>query len=448
MKRIPAILALLACATLPLHATTPDDFRAQRGVLDTPIAVPQLVEVLLDASVMAHTQNDFSDLRLFNGADQELPRVIEPLYSQQERTVHHSLASRSITLRELPGNRIEARFSLLKDESFPDGITIRTPLKDFIRTIRISGSEDGESWTPLVEDAEIFDYSRYMDIRRTELPLPENSYRHFSIEISNASEERAQPLIHLVQAHGQDQSRAFDLLHTPFRIDGVRFWRNTTHVSKDKPVLQEWPPLRSDVTQQKDDKTTEILLETARAPLTRVEIETSAHNFQRNASVQVPTFANGKKIWRTVGKGTFTRVDLPGFSTNDMHIDFPQQRVDELRIVIENADNPSLEISGVRTYGSTLLLLWLAEPGTPYRLAYANDTLPVPAYDLFAIRAALDTRIEPVRWDLAEAPPLSSQKGAFGIGAFFARPAVFGSVLGLAALALLILLAKALKKAA
>ncbi len=194
MKTLTATLLLLACATLTLQAAVPEDFRAQRGVLDTPIAAPQLVEVLLDAPVMAHTQNDFSDLRLFNGANQELPRAIEPLYSQQERIVRHSLASRAITLRELPGNRIEARFSLLKDESFPDGIEIQTPLKDFIRILRISGSEDGENWTPLVEDAEIFDYSRYMDIRRTELPLPKNKYHQFSIEIGNASEERAQPL--------------------------------------------------------------------------------------------------------------------------------------------------------------------------------------------------------------------------------------------------------------
>jgi len=448
MKTLTSTLILLACATLTLRAAVPEDFRSQRAVLDTPIASPQLVEVQLDAAVMADTRNEYPDLRLFDSRDLEIPRAIEPLYSLQERIVRQKVGSHATDLRELPDNRIEARFSLQKDAPSPDGITIRTPLKNFIRSLRISGSTDGSTWTPLVNDAEIFDYSRYMDIRRTEIPLPPNEYRHFSIEIGNASEERAQPLVRLVQANGQDESRAFDLLRTPFRIDGVRFWRNTTLVSKDKPVLQEWPLLSSVATQDSKAKTTEILLKPERAPLTRVEIETPAHNFQRSAAIQVPGMANGKKIWRTVSKGKFTRVDLPGFSTNSMYIDFPQQREEELRLVIENADNPPLDITGVRALGPTYMLLWLAEPGAIYRLAMGHDKLPAPRYDLFAIRAALDQNIEPDTWALTEAPATGSRKQAFRLGEFLARPLVFGSALGLAALALLMLLAKALKKAA
>jgi len=446
-KPILALL-LLACTTLSLQAAAPEDFRTQRGILAPPIAAPQLVEVQLDALIMADTQDDFCDLRLFNGADQELPRVIEPLFTMQERIVRRSVVSHATELKELDNNRIEARFSLKKDEPSPDGLDIRTPLRNFIRILRISGSIDGQIWTPLVEDAEIFDYTRYMDIRRTEIPLPENSYRHFSIEIGQASEERAQPLVRLVQANGQDKSRAFDLLRTPFRIDGVHFWRDTILISKDKPVLQEWPLLSSAAMMDSKAKTTEILLETGRAPLTRIEIETPAHNFQRRASIQVPDMAHGKKIWRTVGTGKFTRVELPGFSTNSMYIDFPQQREEELRLVIENADNPPIEITDIRATGPTFLLLWLAEPGAIYRLATGNDTLSAPAYDLFAIRAALDQNIEPDTWELTDAPATGSRKQAFHLGEFLARPLVFGSALGLAALALLVLLAKALKKAA
>jgi len=448
MKRFTASLLLLACAVLPLQAAAPEDFRAQRGILDTPIPGPQLVEVLLDAPIMADTRDGFPDLRLFDGSDQEISRAIEPLYSLKERTVRQSVGSRAITLKELPDNRIEARFSLLKEEPSPDGLTIRTPLQNFIRTLRISGSADGQTWTPLVEEADIFDYSRYMDIRRTEVPLPENTFRHFSIEIGNASEERAQPLVRLVQSSGQDQSRAFDLLRTPFRIDGVQFWRNTTVVSKGKPVLQEWPVTVSESTQNPKAQTTEIILEAGRAPVSRVAIETPAHNFQRSAAIQIPGMANGKKTWRTIGRGKLTCVDIPGYATNALHIDFPQQRAEELRIVIENADNPPLEITAVRADGPTVLLLWLADPGTTYRLAAGNDSLPPPTYDLFAIRTALNQNAEPLRWELTDAKDTGPRKESFNLGEFLARPLVFGTALGLAALALLVLLAKALKKAA
>lgn len=432
----------------PVSAAAPGDFAATRAVLSETIRSPQLVEARVDAALFAATRPGFPDLRLFDAAGTEWPRIVEPRYKTQSVVVRRAAGARATELRELPGNRIETRLELFKDQPAPAGLDIRTPLKDFIRTVRVSGSVDGQTWKPLVEDAEIFDYSRYMDVRRTEIPLPKNACRHFSIEIGNASEERAQPLVRLVQADGKDQTRALDLLRTPFRIDGISFWHDETTLVKDKPVLREWPHAGFAVTQNPKDKTTEILLQTARAPLTRIQIETPARNFQRDVSVMAATLARGQKTWRSIGKGQFTRVDLPGYSRNDLAIDFPEARGEELRLVIHNADNPPLEIDGIRPFGPVYRILWLAEPLVEYQLAYGNDELAPPTYDLFALRTALDKGIPPLRWQLA--PPDEASPGAttFSLGEFFSRPAVFGTALALAALALLLLLAKALKKAA
>jgi len=453
MKNIPtpspfasfAFFVVSLFSPIFLFAATPTDFAATRDILpDAPLTSPQLVEVRLDAPLFASTRLGFPDLRLFNAADTELPRAIEPLYTTQDRTLRHPVSAKATELRELPDNRIVTRLELAANEPSPDGLDIRTPLRDFIRTVRITGSENGQDWQPLI-DAEIFDYSRYMDIRRTEIPLPKNTCRIFSIEIGNASEERAQPLIHLIQQNGQDQSRAFNLLQTPFRIDGISFWHETTTLDQDKPLLQEWPHAGFVVAQ---DPKAEITLQTAYTPLTRVALETPAHNFQRTASIQVPSLANGSTTWRALATGRFTRLDLPGLTTNALTIEFPEQRVEQLRIVIENNDNPPLDISHIRTHGPVYRLLWLAEPNTAYRLAFGNDTLADPTYDLFSIRAALAKNLPATLWTLADAAPLSLTSKPFSLGEFVSRPAVFGTLLALAALALLVLLAKALKKAA
>ena len=431
-----------------LFASTPADFAATRDILPAaPLTAPHLVEVRLDAPLFAATRLGFPDLRLFNAADTELPRAIEPLYTTQERTLRHPVSAKATELREFPDNRIVTRLELAANEPSPDGIEIRTPLRDFIRTVRITGSENGQDWQPLI-DAEIFDYSRYMDIRRTEIPLPQNAYRFFSIEIGNASEERAQPLIHLIQQNGQDQSRAFNILQTPFRIDSLLFWRETTTLNQDKPLLQEWSHSGFVVAQDPKAQTTEITLQTAYAPLSQVTLETPALNFQRTASIQVPSLANGSTTWRTLATGRFTRLDLPGLATNALSIEFPEQRVEQLRIVIQNNDNPSLDITDIHTHGPIYRLLWLAEPETAYRLAFGNDTLSNPTYDLFAIRAALAKNLPNTLWALADASPVPPTPTSFALGEFVSRPTVFGTLLALAALALLILLAKALKKAA
>ena len=432
----------------PLLAATPSDFAATRSILPTaPLAAPQLVEVRLDAPLFASTRLGFPDLRLFNATDTELPRAIEPLYTTQERTLRHPVSAKATELRELPENRIETRLELAANEPAPSGLEIRTPLRDFIRTVRVSGSEDGQTWQ-LLADAEIFDYSRYMDIRRTEIQLPKNACRFFAIEIGNASEERAQPLIHLIQQNGQDQSRAFNILQTPFRIDGISFWNETTTLDKDKPLLQEWPHSGMAVEQDPKTQTTAITLQTAYAPISQVTLETPALNFQRTAAIQIPSLANGAATWRTLASGRFTRLDLPGLATNALSIDFPEQRTEQLRIVIENNDNPPLDITAIRTRGPVYRLLWLAEPGAAYRLAFGNGKLAEPTYDLFPIRAALGKGIPATLWTLAEASPCSPTPKPFSLGEFVSRPAVFGTLLALAALALLVLLAKALKKAA
>ena len=454
-----AALALCAVALLPrpLSAAVPADFAATRAIIGHAASSPRLVAVQLDAPLVAATQPDFSDLRLFDADLREIPRSIEPLYTTQTRVLRRPVSAKLLSLQEIPGNRIETRLDIAQNAPAPDGLEILTPLADFIRTVRVSGSDDGQSWRPLAE-AEIYDYTRYMDIRQTEIPLPTNNCRHFVINISDASEERAQPLVRLVESKGQETSRALDLLQTPFRIDKITFWHNKTVTGKDKPVLREWPHAGLKIVTDRASKTTEITLDTHNAPVTRLDLDTPARNFQRHAAVQAPalvngrktwrTVANGRKTWRTVANGRLQNIDLPGLATNALSISFPEQRAPQLRLVIENADNPPIAITDVHPWGPVYHLIWTAEPAAAYHLAIGNEKLAPPDYDLFAIRAALEQGHEPELWTLGESATTGSSRRRFDLGAFLARPAVFGALLAVAALILLALLAKALKKAA
>ena len=445
MKNILFCAVLLPCAAAAF-AAAPADLDVTRDLRGPAISTPRLAEVRLDAAILAATRPGFPDLRLFDTAGTEIPRAIEPLCTTRTQTNRQAITAAATELRELPQNRLEARFELPRDKPAPDALNIRTPLKDFIRTVSVSGSRDGITWQPLVQNAVIFDYTRFMDIRRTEIPLPSNGLHYFSVEIGQASEERAQPLIRLVQRDGRDASRAFDLLQTPFRIDGIEFWRETTREVQDQPVLQKWPHAGLKVTQDTKAKTTVVLLETDLAPLRRIQLETPARNFQRTVSVMAPVITNGLQAWRSIGKGTVTRIELPGCTRDEVAVDFPEIRARELRILIYNADNPPLEISDLHPFGPAYRLLWLADPGAAYRLAYGNAELAPPAYDLFAIRTALEKGLEPDAWELADGGQAAPVAKHFRLGAFLARPAVFGTILFLAALALLGLLARALKK--
>ena len=425
-------------------AAAPGDFFAVRALSGPAAAAePRLAEARLDDAVFADTRPGFADLRVFDAADRELPRLVEPLYSVVERVVRETVLAQTVDLRELIGNRIEARFDLAPDAPFAAGLDIRTPLDNFLRTVRVSGSEDGKFWQLLAE-TDIYDYSRYIDFRRTEIVLPSNVCRHFSVEISNASEERIQPLVRLVQANGQDQSRAFEIVQTPFRMSGVTFFRDVPVLANDEPVLREWPPVDQSVSFRSSSKTTEIVLDTRLAPITRLDLETPTRNFNRIATLQIPALSKGQKVWRTVTDAIVTRIDVAGFTTNRLSVAFPEQRAEQLRLVIQNADAPPIEVDAVRAYGPVYRLLWLAEPGGAYRLAYGHDTVAAPAYDLLSIRTALDRRLPADAWQLA--PPAINRAREKTKIPFFSRPVVFGTLFTAAALVLLGLLALAIHK--
>ena len=77
------------------------------------------------------------------------------------------------------------------------------------------------------------------------------------------------------------------------------------------------------------------------------------------------------------------------------------------------------------------------------------DTLRDEAVQRMTARKVTGEKVKDIAadlWHLAPAP-LPAPKPSGGFGAFLARPAVFGSLLGIAALALLALLVRALKKA-
>ena len=53
--------------------------------------------------------------------------------------------------------------------------------------MQVLGSRDGSDWHTLVENAVLFDYSRYMDVNNREISVPPNDDRHFRITIETAA---------------------------------------------------------------------------------------------------------------------------------------------------------------------------------------------------------------------------------------------------------------------
>ncbi|MGD9612406.1 MAG: DUF3999 family protein [Kiritimatiellia bacterium] len=424
----PALILLFHLAGRPAEAAVPVDFAHVRDVSGPERRAVRLAAVRLDAALLAATRPGFPDLRVFDGEHREIPFLIEPLVAPQERVGRQPVAARIGEIRELAGNRFEVRCDLEPGAPAATAVEIRTPLRDFIRHVRVVGSADGQFWQPLAE-AEIYDYSRFLNMRRTTVSLPANECRTFILEVTGVSAERAEPFVRLVEADGQDSARAADMRQTPFQIGGIGFWQTAVAAATDAPILQEWPPAGVEMGKDRAARTTEFILDARRAPLTQVELESPVRDFNRLVTVLVP---DGER-WRTVADGIVTRISVPEFATNDLVVRFPEQRVDRLRVVVQHADAPAVKFTGIRAFGPSVRLVWIAEPAARYRLAYGSDLVEADGGDAAPIRAALANGHEPEPWQLAPAAAFPEAAATEKTGGPGRRWAFWGAVLVLAA---------------
>jgi hypothetical protein len=230
-------------------------------------------------------------------------------------------------------------------------------------------------------------------------------------------------------------------------MDGIGFWRNETVVENRREARREWELPAPVVVENAREKTTEITVDTGRLPLNRLVLVSTSRNFSRMARVQIQMVENGVARWRDLAEARVRDVDLPGFVRSDMEIDFPEMRVVQLRVTVLNGDNPPLSGVRLRGFGPVYRVLLLADPGRAYRLLYGGETVPAPVYDLDAVLIPVRQGLQPAARTLGAPRKNPAYRPArAGLGSWLNNRAFLTGTIILAALVLLVVLARSLKK--
>ncbi len=110
--------------------------------------------------------------------------------------------------------------------------------------------------------------------------------------------------------------------------------------------------------------------------------------------------------WVEVGRATLSLIQFRAFRHAELRVDFPEQRHEHYQLVIENADNPPLEITGIEAEGTPYRLVFLGSQDRTYRVEYGSDTAEPPRYDTAAVLASLSRGYQPVPVTLS--PPIAN----------------------------------------
>ncbi|MCE9555279.1 MAG: DUF3999 domain-containing protein [Planctomycetes bacterium] len=386
------LLPFLVLLVLPAGAAEPAKFRYVKEISRDKSAEEEIVSFTLDPDIYDATQNGLGDIRIFDGAGQETPYLLEPVVESRRESVRRTESIQVVSLEE-KADTIEVRLQL-GDKAHPiRGLSINSSLRDFVRKVQVFGSADGQEWTSLVKDGSIYDYSRYIDVRLLEIPLPENTFRTFKLVIDNVTDEKEFPFKELARTfRGEDETKRVErttVERRPLRIDRISGWYEVAQERSSVLKLTNYPVAAPVVTQDSAKKQTIVTIATRHEPLTSFTLQTADHNFLRRATVEVQTprqtqdFGEPRNTlqWTSVGSGTIFNIQFRTVSRQELKVPFSEQRQPTYRIVIENQDNPPIAISGVTAEGPQYHLLFLAKPESNYRVVYGSQQAAAPRYD-------------------------------------------------------------------
>ncbi|HEV7222815.1 MAG TPA: DUF3999 family protein [Pirellulales bacterium] len=416
-------------------------FQFSREIQSPALKQEELLAVALDSDVFAATQDGLADVRLLDGEGKPLPYVLRQAQTTRARRVRKTWPARQFSARPLDGG-LEITVELAKDDPHPNGLTLVSPLRNFEQRVRVEASADGREWEPAGTETVIFDYSRYMDVRRDGVSFPETAKRHFRIVIDDVTVEQESELLALTRrlqgAEETERTEKVVVDRRPFRIERIDFWREVEQEQSTGDEKAKYPVTGYRVEQDAAKHQTIVRLDARRQPLTALKLKTPDRNFSRHAAVEVEEARGVSKTWRRLGEATVSRIDFKDVQREDLSISFPQSRAAEYRITIDDRDSPPLAIAGVEAEGNVYELVCLAAPDARYRLVYGSADADAATYDTAAIQELLRSGFQPSRAKLGEQQPGpgAGQPAEFEPSTLLNNPLLLGAVILLLVLAL------------
>lgn len=388
-----ALGATLTVAQDPVGFDT-SPYQYQREITGTPVG-DRLLSLSFDADLYRHSGPDHRALRLVKevgGTLTELPRLIVPVDPLARPAGSQRITHRIDSFEENGDGSIDVIVELTGTKTPAAELEIATPLRDFEKSVTVSVSSDGATWTPLVNEALVFDYERFLDFRRTAIDLPATPARRFKVRLAGATDQQRSLVRELSRtvsdAAGVSVSESGTVETRQFRIDELRFFTAADEtVEKKNGKSDELTILEQTV--DADDNRTVILLDGGNLPLHELALDTEDRNFRREVLLQVPG-VEAEDAWRTIERGFVHSYHVGEFREARLSLVFAERRSDRYRLVIQNGDNPPLRLTRVTGKSRLEEMLFLASPGDRLFLflGASSDAIAPPRLDTAAILAA------------------------------------------------------------
>lgn len=310
----------------------------------------------VDEQTWKNARRDLGDLRLYSG-QQEVPYAL----IVERGSLENDNKDARVLQPSVVGGKTQFVIEMT-DVAEYDHIALRLATKNFVAHARVEGQEDlhGAQWA-LLADSILYDLSKENLGGNSVLRLPLSTYKYLRITIDG-------PV------------KPSDILGAgaEFRQEQKAVWRDVGGA----PTVAELPASAargdSSVVGRKGTELTFAVPENV--PVNRItfDIDPAQPNFRRSVQVE-----GDKDAY--LGSGEIDRVHMVRLGrridSDDYEVSFSAVGQKEIKVIIDNGDDPPLKIKSARLQQLEHRLYFEATASGPLTLYYGDEKLDPPVYD-------------------------------------------------------------------
>ncbi|HUQ87005.1 MAG TPA: DUF3999 family protein [Vicinamibacterales bacterium] len=366
--RIALAMAAAGTVTLVAQGSPGSRFQYQR-VAEAVTAGSQRLDV--DVSLLTGSQpfavedrgnrwmarRGLGDLRLFDQNNIEIPYLlIEPSPDQPGFGSYPTLNIPSVekTDNKSSGFEVDTR-SVRK----VDAILLESIPAPFLKRFRLEGSGDRQRWTELVHEGTAFNLPAER-LQHTLIEFEPGEYRYLRVVWDDTNSARVN-VPNLVMVREPARTSVGPVLRSNIAIS-----RRPSEPGRSRFRLN---------------------LPAARMPIVALELKVAGGNLLRDARVFEAGFVGQAAQPRLIGAGRLTRVVRETLIAESLRIEMQQPTEPQLDLVVDDGDNPPLELEAVTAVFAEMPWIYFESPAGPITARYGDAKLTSPRYDLEAARA-------------------------------------------------------------
>ena len=352
-KLTAAFLAFVTCLIFSHPAMA--DFKQADWQFFKDIQVPESAGseyafFQVDAEIYDGSFGVLQSLRIIDADSREAPYQ---MVTKRGSVHREEFSPRLLNNSYLAGRHNSFVLDLGEEPPSVNELTVQTTSTNFTRRASVEGSENQSEWNLLAEDAYIFDFSRNIRSKHLRIGFPLSNFRYLRVKVHD------------------DGSG-------PLELKGAKIFR----VKKEEAQAERWPLSIIRRTENKEERTTEIILDAGYLglPIRTLELDVASRNYHRNVRIHS---SEDLEEWVSLGNGIIFDYDLPRFKKTSTRLSFRENaRGRYFRLTVENFDDRPLDIAGASGSGLVRRIVLPLTGKALYRTYFGNRKAKTPRYDL------------------------------------------------------------------